>query len=110
MKLTELSPEQKRILAAEAYGFKFLQWNCKKLRGVSDSSKGYLVNVPDYGASLDAMHEAERIAWTGDLEKLHNDPKTYRQWQDYKDFLEYNIHATAAQRLDAFLLAKGLAE
>ena len=58
--LAELSPEEKRALAARACGFNFVQWSCRKLKGVAITSNGYLVDVPDYGNDLNAMHEAEK--------------------------------------------------
>jgi len=107
-KLAELSPEEKRVLAAEACGFKFVQWSCRKLKGVAITSNGYLVEVPDYGNDLNAMHEAERLAG------LHEDSfmgrKLRRIWNTKVRHIAFPQYATAAQRLDAFLLVKGLAQ
>jgi hypothetical protein len=133
-KLTELSPEEKRILAAGACGIpkhaRFYAQGHGGMRYFAYSDRAsaehmfanfgtaehpiedlwIAVWLPDYGNDLNAMHEAERIAWMGDLKKLHNDQKAHNEWCAYKAFLDYDIHATASQRLDAFLLAKGLCE
>ena len=115
-KLSELKPEQKRILAAEACG-----WHEEKEPEGSANATAWwhhndrypssLMPVPDYGNDLNAMHEAvmqcrESLdSYTVKLRAI-----VLRDTIDYAgDDIDY-YHATAAQRLDAFLLAKGLAE
>jgi hypothetical protein len=57
--------------------------------------------APDYFNDLNACHEMEKVL-VGDPYKLHNDAATYRRWNEYKALLNHNIHATAAQRAEAF--------
>lgn len=63
--------------------------------------------IPDYFTDLNACHEMEKVL-VGDLVKLHNDPVTYRRWQEYKSLLNQNIHSTADQRAEAFGVVFGL--
>ena len=105
MKLSELKPEEKRILAAEACGI-IVRKEWHGLQGWNDAQ------VPDYGNDLNAIHEAveampyeEQQAWLDALARIA-DP-----FHGYRMHLTVEItNATAAQRLDAFLLAKGSAE
>ena len=92
-KLSELKPEEKRILAAEACGWQ----DCERMHAEFRNFD----MLPDYGNDLNAMHEAEKT--------LSAD-----EWTKYDSLMPLRdpqkIHATAAQRLDAFLLAKNLCE
>jgi len=96
--LHELSPEEKRVLAAEAMG---AQWFTDKF-GVR-----ILSPLPDYGNDLNACAEMEKTLTMEECAR-------YEELMQSADALPYpaglNVwHSTAAQRLDAFLLAKGLA-
>ena len=103
-KLTELTPEQKRILCAEACGWTRCACGDTEHCDVwykPDEDATLTIGVSPYDTSLDAMAEAEATlecteAYESELiGTCQNTPI----W-----------HATAPQRLDAFLLAKGLAE
>ena len=111
MKLTDLTPEQKRIAIAEACGYvnvhKFDKWKeggpmrdgtlIGDETGKRPRRRAY---IPDYLNDLNAMHEAEKTL-------------TAEQWHEYDRLMPLRdpqkIHATAAQRADAFLLATGRA-
>lgn len=85
-KLSELSPEEKRVLAAEACGIPAL--------------------LLDYANDLNAMHEAEKTLTDEEYSRyvwcmLQGKPPHYVEWREF-------FSAVAAQRLDAFLLAKNL--
>lgn len=102
-----MKPEQQRIKIAEACGWRKASpqqryWNLADLL----SEKVFIddIFIPDYLNDLNAMHEAEKIL-------------TKQQWEDYGDYLERMIdpvkgwlHATAAQRAEAFLKTLGLWE
>lgn len=92
-----MTPEAQRIAIEKTIGDK---WWVAKYPG------GPLLR-PDYLNDLNAMHEAEKARWTGDLKRLHNDAKTYTEWKRYQALLSYDIHATAAQRAEAFLTTIG---
>lgn len=96
-------PEAQRIAIAEACGWK----NCVGGSGLVTRYKGtpsettVRVTLPNYLTDLNAMHEAEKVL-------------TPLQWFSYSALLtkivgakdqEYylNLHATAAQRAEAFL-------
>ena len=111
-KLNDLSKEEKRILAAEACGYKWFT-----------DALGHRILSPDYGNDLNAMHEAIRHAkansdqfFTMDYHKalcravLGRDPSGSDSIFCGGHILDWMVEATAAQRLDAFLLAKNLAE
>ena len=97
-KLNDLSKEEKRILAAEACGYKWFT-----------DTLGHRILSPDYGNDLDAMHEAEKS-------EFFSAGVPASRWERYDEILHSicggfgRAHATASQRLNAFLLAKGLCE
>jgi TnpA family transposase len=80
--LTQLTPAAKRILIAEACG--------------ADR---------DYMTDLNAMHEAEKTLTDAEFSQY-----AWRVLGDGKIECRAFFGATAAQRADAFLLAKGLAQ
>lgn len=114
-----MNPDQQRIKIAEACG-----WSNVKIYPRSDSNKrhsedtesigigcrhpswgGGSCSVPNYPHDLNAMHEAEKVL-------------TDAQWLEYRDELrtvvlgpvrmvsdwyKADLHATAAQRAEAFL-------
>ena len=134
-KLTELSPEEKCILAAEACGWKHEYKTIQTLRHsrlVNPSGEvvhkyGFgpkapsasaiikrlkewpLYKIPDYGSDLNACAELEETLTEdqcdafdealGEILETREHPASFRIW-----------HSTAARRLDAFLIAKGLRE
>ena len=121
-KLTELTPEEKRILAAEACGWMFKEsrpneggnfagwWYAPSGLRAENGYEDYC--LPDYGNDLNAMAQAveampyeEQEAWLDALSRIVDPMHGYRMR------LTVEIaNATAAQRLDAFLLATGRAE
>jgi hypothetical protein len=129
MKLTELTPEQKRIAIAEACGWRIASttkyaWiviNPMNMEVAWSSCDGEMNDkpssdyLPDYLNDLNAMHEAMRVL-TDDIREVFSS-HLRRIWA-----FNYNArcgsfpshddsrNATAAQRADAFLLATGRAE
>jgi len=93
-----MKPELQQIAIAEACGWK------PDIRGLGWlSPSGEYAVLPDYLNSLDAMHEAEKVL----IEKGVN------AWWEYVGHInrhnpaplgvETAVHATAAQRAEAFL-------
>lgn len=131
-KLSELTPEQKRAMIAEACGWeKVPRENFEKFPLVTwpvfekGGKRASIITdtLPDYLGSLDAMHEAEMAiprhdlgAYTMQLRRIIqrdcNTPEHYVDGCDraqlIADFWFY--HATASQRAEAFLLATGKAQ
>lgn len=110
MKLSELSPEQKRALILKACGWTRLGGADYHERGWDTWANGNrqldAARLPNYLTSLDAMHEAERTL-------------SYEQRQRMVAKLQSNFGAgyytdshfcSASQRADAFLLALNLVE
>jgi hypothetical protein len=100
-----MSPEAQRIAIAEACG-----WRVKHTENGpawTDTLAGRVelcgISVPDYPNDLNAMHEAEKVL--GDCEI---------KWRQFQDWLyvvcephRHALHATAAQRAEAFLRTIG---
>lgn len=92
-----MNPEQQRIAIAEACGW---HWHTIAFnRGwvkVGDGETQAM--IPDYLNNLNAMHEAENVL-------------TADQWYEYDRLMPLRdpqkMHATAAQRAEAFLRAIG---
>ena len=114
MKLTDLTPEQKRIAIAEACGWKQIQ----KL-GLDNELYGWIEQgpldpIPDYLNDLNAMHEAQKRlmliegAWHR-FALILRDICTPEHGAKELCW-PFAVEATAAQRADAFLLATGRAE
>lgn len=115
-----MTPEKQRIKIAKICGwhdffpeaFNQKWWGGKPTARPPKTNDGPRV-LPDYLNDLDAMHEAEKILG-------------FRRWHDYSMFLIdtvgashsdlshegtfARIHATAAQRAEAFLRTLGLWE
>ena len=118
MKLSELTPEQKRIVIAKACGWESI-WkdDRQNFRGfhLSHAADGKHRLIPDYLNDLNAMHEAEKV-----LNPYFDKSEYACEMNRYIRFLHevcggvancFLHHcATAAQRADAFLLATGRAE
>lgn len=132
MKLSDMTPEAKRIAIAEACGWvkteqtTFSGNPMWQKDGVLAAIRHALIDgaewLPDYLGSLDACHEMEKTLnpgqwsdYTMTLRRIVqaecDKPECYvpgcERAQLIADFWFY--HATAAQRSDAFLIAKGLA-
>jgi hypothetical protein len=111
-----MTPEQQRIAIAEACGWKMHDHpDClaKKEGWVSRDWETWVMNpsgilvfkhdIPDYLNDLNAMHEAEKVltekgvnAWWAYVAHINrNNPTPFRA--------ESAVHATAAQRAEAFL-------
>ena len=99
-----MKPEAQRIAIAEAGGFFFISGVWYFPNGAKLSADG-VAELPDYLKDLNAMHAAEKGLFD-------------YQWGDYIDWLSavlgvkaYDsmeiMHATAAQRAEAFLRAIG---
>lgn len=113
-----MTPEQQRIAIAKACGYTDVrreEWEvvdidarevacCEDVRGTRNGERQ---RVPDYCADLNAMHEAEKVL----VEKGVN------AWWTYVGHInrsgptplgtETAVHATAAQRAEAFLRTVG---
>lgn len=108
-----MSPQAQRIAIAEACG-----WiNQGKRKGVpalnhrwaKPDGRIYSGELPDYLNDLNAMHEAEQIL-TGSQQMQYADllsRTTTEGHVDFCDVLYASIHATAAQRAEAFLRTIG---
>jgi DNA-binding transcriptional regulator PaaX len=101
-----MKPEQQRIAIAEACGWRKMEAPKELGFGASAPDKCWYFThqLPDYLSDLNAMHEAEKILNTN-------------QAADYCELLRPIIcgcwrlvHATAAQRAEAFLKTLGLWE
>lgn len=88
-------PEQQRIAIAEACGWHTIAFNRGWVK-VGDGETQAM--IPDYLNNLNAMHEAENVL-------------TADQWYEYDRLMPLRdpqkMHATAAQRAEAFLRAIG---
>ena len=113
-----MTPEEQRIAIAESVGFKWVEnqrvrsnsqngawcstdgWHHPKTKKVSDA----IYDLPDYLNDLNAMHEVEKTLndeqWERYRAELYNlMPKSFA----LPDCERSNIHATAAQRAEAYL-------
>lgn len=119
-----MSPEKQRIAIATVCGFKNIRYTWIN---ANDSIKDWIhedgIGIPDYLEDLNAMHEAEKILREDVY--IHDDMYGFSQ-QDYFIFaltsivdkkdakgfraFFYEIHATAAQRAEAFLRTLNLWE
>jgi len=92
-----MNPEQQRIAIAEACGKWHSGWPHEYM-----NQADRLRHIPDYLNDLNAMHEAEkllvRLKWVSYLRRLQTLCDESVTWP---------IHATAAQRAEAFLRTIG---
>ena len=113
-----MTNEQINIAIAEACGWKHIIAIRGTLRGwKTDSEKEDSQVLPDYSNDLNAMHEAEKVLILTlrrtDLPRYvaENDANEYlhnlRHVLGYGDGDLHEIHATAAQRAEAFLRTIG---
>lgn len=102
-----MTPEAQRIKIAEACGWKFHTHQDSDVPQWHDASgkvrHGF--ELPDYLHSLDAMHEAEKVLNEVKAVQFCNWLHTVvRDRSPVLEVTEYlKIHATAAQRAEAFL-------
>ena len=114
-----MSPEKQRVAIATACG-----WKCAGHPDQILATRGWefayqfvirptgeLVthsSIPDYLSDLNAMHEAEKVL-------THDQHIDYMEWlglcsDDYGHKVWNYVHATAAERCEAFLRTLGLWE
>lgn len=110
-KLSELTQWEKFLLCIDALGWEDTGkgWERKLPNG---TCVGWTNVPPNYGASRDAMAEAER-SLTMEESELYVDAlaRIVNPVHGYRHELNFaNVTANAQQRLDAFLVAKGLAK
>ncbi len=101
-----MTPEAQRIAIAEAFvnvhGVEVEDW----LRGEGEVIYG-TENLPDYLNDLNAMHEAEKVFGPFGTETWAKYARNIRQG-DIVALSGELLHATAAQRAQAFLMTLGL--
>jgi hypothetical protein len=107
-----MTDEEKQIAIAQACGWKELEIEDFSESGVpcfillGTNSTGTRLMPPDYLNDLNAMHEAEKAC----LKIMHEKGDDYA-FHDALILVTRNanpIHATAAQRAEAFLMTLGL--
>lgn len=116
--LQKLTPEEKRILIAEACGWTKIELayddegELTLPKGTSPDGGSWAI-IPDYLNSLDAMHESEKTLTANQLYWMENHLVRMTATQSTDDDWKEGVgptaatkpwHATAAQRADAFLL------
>ena len=118
-KLTDLTSEEKRVLCAEACLIKCADYGDEKffhsgdpLRQMMWPDSSQHKQLPHYDTSLDAMATAiETLQWNEIDAYLDALARIVDLQHGYRMELTLGVvNATAAQRLDAFLIAKGLAK
>ncbi len=62
----------------------------------------YITNIPDYFHSLDAMHDAEKVLTTEQCEEYWQHVNDLRDFDSTRVWKYCLLHATAAQRAEAF--------
>ena len=106
-----MTPEQQRIAIAEACGWtEISDWGAGGING-KHPKEPWTEVIPDYLNDLNAMHEAEK-GLNEDQQKLyverlmgdvHNPISDYCQEYMWDAVYSFCLHATAAQRAEAFL-------
>ena len=92
-----MKPDKQRIAIAEACGVVSKDhWGA-----LYKTEQGYARDCPDYVYDLNAMHEAEKF-----IRKDHDVYGMYLQHLN-RTAPECRVHATAAQKAEAFLKAVG---
>lgn len=104
-----MKPEEQRIAIAEACGWRFVYdytYNFDsppEFTTISPEGRRFCGHYPDYLNSLDAMHEAEKVLSATHLKKYHGVlVADVIGWGAYGNE-HIAIHASAAQRAEAFL-------
>jgi hypothetical protein len=92
-----MSPEAQRIAIAEACGIV----SKDKWGSLYKTPRGILRDCPDYPTDLNAMHEAEKVLTLPERRKYR------KTLLGHCEPASIAIHATAAQRAEAFLLTIG---
>jgi hypothetical protein len=111
MKLTELTPEQKRIAIAEACGIAVIPCTCTASPWKDAATSKH---IPDYLNDLNAMASAEKTVFGSSTLWLDFSIALMRVLECAEmselDGMTCVLQSTAAQRADAFLIAIGRAE
>lgn len=123
-----MKPELQRIAIAEACGFRHVKCPTSSLSGEDPHNPApmtywrepklwdefYTIGLPDYLNDLNAMHEAEKVLDTPEKWQGYGEELALVAWRDRQiagTHIEMNrrswIHATAAQRAEAFLRTIG---
>ena len=92
-----MTPEAQRIAIAEACGIV----SKDKWGSLYKTPRGILRDCPDYPTDLNAMHEAEKVLTLPERRKYR------KTLLGHCEPASIAIHATAAQRAEAFLLTIG---
>ena len=92
-----MSPEAQRIAIAEACGIV----SKDKWGSLYKTPRGILRDCPDYPTDLNAMHEAEKVLTLPERRKYR------KTLLGHCEPASIAIHATAAQRAEAFLRTIG---
>jgi hypothetical protein len=104
-----MNPEAQRIAIAEACGWHSMDYkSALGIMGMKGPLRGFML-VPDYLNDLNAMHEAEKVLTE---KQIRSYAFTLAQVLDTAPTVDLddqflNIHATAAQRAEAFLRTVG---
>jgi hypothetical protein len=106
--LFDMKPELQRIKIAEAFGWKWERLWTGELHGKPVGEQGPFREVPDYLNDLNAMHEAEKSLQLKD--QMLYQGMIGRVTGNRCPALFGQIHATAAQRAEAFLRTLNLWE
>jgi hypothetical protein len=105
-----MTPQEQRIAIAEACGWKHYHedlWVDPDFSGDPDGfSELQCGDLPDYHSDLNAMHEAEAIL-TEKQRLFYHVNLMKLQKADFVAGFWFLIHATAAQRAEAFLRTIG---
>jgi tRNA A37 N6-isopentenylltransferase MiaA len=97
-----MKPEQQRLAIAEACGWKRQEPDSCFFDDPTESFQVYVVDLPDYTDDLNAMHEAEEI-----IKIIEGGWGAYCGYLVKGDSWFEVVHATAAQRAEAFLRTIG---
>jgi hypothetical protein len=90
-----MTPESQRIAIAEACGWKWEKLWTGEFHGKPIGEQGPFRELPDYLNDLNAMHEAEKT--------LTKDQSRTYACRKLSGGIFDAVHATAAQRAEAFL-------
>jgi hypothetical protein len=92
-------PLAQRIAIAEACGWTHMH----EIRLIGVPPEGHIEVIPDYLSDLNEIHEAEKFLTTNDEVNFYEETL-----KDLCGSYRCALHATAAQRGEAFLKTKGL--
>jgi hypothetical protein len=109
-----MNPEQQRIAIAEICGWRLVEDN-PDFEPYWEEPKGNMIAVgsamhrlPDYLSDLNAMHEAEKILGDNQMMGFRGElVEMMRPKYGFESACLLAIHATAAQRAEAFLRTVG---